>query len=242
MDAHSIPDEEYIRKCVDGLESGLGDNLGGIWKIQPGNNTWIAKSIAKAASHPLGVGDALYRIGGTAQEVDTVPFGAFRRDLIDKIGMFDETLLTNEDYEFNTRLRQSGGKVWMDPAIHSIYFARSNLRELAQQYWRYGYWKAQMLRRYPKTLRWRQLLPPLFVFTLISLGLFSLVWNLASLLLAIIVLLYIVVLFIAGIQMSIRNKDISMFIGVPLAVATIHLSYGAALLWGLAVKSKVKEP
>ena len=242
MDAHSIPDTEYIRKCVDGLESGLGDNIGGIWKIQPGNNTWIAKGIARAASHPLGVGDALYRIGGTAQEVDTVPFGAFRRELIDKIGMFDESLLTNEDYEFNTRLRQSGGKVWMDPAIHSIYFARSNLRGLAQQYWRYGYWKAQMLRRYPKTLRWRQLIPPLFVFTLISLGLFSLVWNLASLLLAIIVLLYIVVLFIAGIQMSIRNKDISMIIGVPLAVVTIHLSYGSALLWGLAVKSKVKEP
>ena len=242
MDAHSIPDKDYIKKCVDRLDKGLGDNIGGIWKIQPGANTWIAKAIAIAASHPLGVGDALYRIGGIAQEVDTVPFGAFRRELIDKIGMFDETLLTNEDYEFNTRVRQSGGKVWMDPSIHSVYFARSKFRELGQQYWRYGYWKAQMLRRYPKTLRWRQVLPPLFVLVLISLGLLSLVWNLSRWLLGIIVLLYMLIIFIVGIKMSIRNKDISMVIGVPLAIATIHLSWGTALLWGLVSKPKVKAP
>ena len=57
----------------------LGDNIGGTWKIQPGADTWIAKSIAFAASHPIGAGDARYRIGGVAQEVDTVPFGAFEK-------------------------------------------------------------------------------------------------------------------------------------------------------------------
>jgi len=239
MDAHSIPDRNYIKFCINGLEKGLGDNIGGIWKILPGGKTWIAKAIAVAVSHPLGVGDALYRIGGSAQEVDTVPFGAFRRELIDKIGMFDESLLTNEDYEFNTRVRQSGGKVWMDPSIRSVYFARSSLKELAHQYLRYGYWKAQMLRKYPQTLRWRQVLPPLFVFTLISLGLLSLVWYFASLVLVIIVLLYTTIIIILGIKMSINHKDISMTIGVPFAIATIHLSYGSALLWGLVVKPKV---
>jgi len=241
MDAHSIPDRDYIKYCIDGLDKGLGDNVGGIWKIEPGATTWIAKAIAVAASHRLGVGDALYRVGGTAQEVDTVPFGAFRRELIEKIGAFDETLLTNEDYEFNTRLRQSGGKVWLDPSIHSIYYARSNLKELSQQYWRYGYWKAQMLRRYPQTLRWRQILPPLFVLALISLGFLSLGWYFARWLLVIIVLLYTMVIMIVGIQMSFKHKDISLAIGVPLAIATIHLSWGTALLWGLVVKPKVKE-
>jgi glycosyltransferase involved in cell wall biosynthesis len=242
MDAHSIPDQDYIKNCVNGLEAGFGDNIGGIWKIHPGANTWIARAIALAAAHPLGVGDALYRIGGSAQEVDTVPFGAFHRKLIDKVGLFDETLLTNEDYEFNTRVRQSGGKVWMDPSIQSIYFARSNIKELAHQYWRYGYWKAQMLRRYPETLRWRQVLPPLFVFSLGGLALISLAWYLARWLLVIIVLLYIVVILITGIQMSFRNRDFSLSIGVPLAIATIHLSYGSALLWGLVVRPKVIEP
>jgi hypothetical protein len=241
MDAHSIPDPDYIKNCINGLDQGLGDNVGGMWKIQPGANTRIAKAIALAASHPLAVGDALYRIGGVAQQVDTVPFGAFRRELIDKVGMFDETLLTNEDYEFNVRVRQSGGKVWMDPSIHSAYFARSTLKELSRQYWRYGYWKAQMLRRYPKTLRWRQILPLLFVLALISLGLLSIGWYPSRWLLALIVILYVIVISVTGIRISLQHKDISLVIGVPLAIATIHLSWGTALLWGLVFKPRIAE-
>ena len=242
LDAHSIPNHDYIQKCVKGLEEGSGDNVGGLWKIQPGASTWIAKAIAIAASHPLGAGDALYRIGGAAQEVDTVPFGAFRKELINRIGMFDETLLTNEDYEFNVRLKLSGGRVWMDPSIYSMYFARSTLRDLSKQYWRYGYWKAQMLRKHPNTLRWRQILPPMFVVALLVLGFLSLGWNLARWLLAIIVILYIIVIFGIGIQMSLKHKSISLAIGLPLATATIHLSWGAAFLWGFLFKPNVNEP
>jgi len=241
IDAHSIPDRDYLRNCVLALDSNKGDNVGGMWIIQAGTSTWIAKAIALTASHPLAVGDARYRIGGVAQEVDTVPFGAFRRGLIQKIGLFDETLQTNEDYEFNVRIRQSGGKVWMDPSIRSIYFSRSTLKELSQQYWRYGYWKAQMLRRYPGTVRWRQVLPPLFVLSLLSLGLLSIVWNLARWLFIIIVILYTIIICIAGIQSSIKHRDISLVIGIPLAIATIHLSWGLAFLWGLVIKPGKNE-
>ncbi len=241
FDAHSIPDRDYIRNCVLALDSNKGDNVGGIWMIQAGSSTWMAKAIAIAASHPLAVGDARYRIGGVAQEVDTVPFGAFRRELIQKVGLFDETLLTNEDYEFNVRIRQSGGKVWMDPSIRSVYFSRSTLKELALQYWRYGYWKAQMLRRYPRTVRWRQVLPPLFVFSLLSLGLLSIVWSLTRWLFIIIVILYTIIIFIAGIQSSIKHRDISLVIGIPLAIATIHLSWGLAFLRGLVLKPGKNE-
>jgi len=242
LDAHSIPNRDYIQKCVKGLEEGSGDNIGGIWKIQSGASTWIAKAIALAASHPLAAGDARYRIGGAAQEVDTVPFGAFRKELITRIGKFDETLLTNEDYEFNVRLKQSGGRIWMDPSIYSIYYARSTLRALSKQYWRYGYWKAQMLRKYPKTLRWRQILPPMYVLALIGLGFLALGWNLARWLLAIIVILYTIVIFVIGIQMSLKHKSSSLAIGIPLATATIHLSWGAAFLWGLLIKPNLNEP
>jgi cellulose synthase/poly-beta-1,6-N-acetylglucosamine synthase-like glycosyltransferase len=236
FDAHSIPDRDYIRNCVLALDSGKGDNVGGIRMIQAGTSSWIAKAIAITASHPLAVGDARYRIGGVAQEVDTVPFGAFRRELIDKIGLYDETLLTNEDYEFNVRIRASGGKVWLDPTIRSIYYARSTLKELSRQYWRYGYWKAQMLRRYPGTVRWRQALPPLFVLSLLCLGLLSIVWNLACWLFTIIVILYTIIICMAGIQSSIKHREISLVIGIPLAIATIHLSWGLAFLWGLVIK------
>ena len=233
MDAHSIPAPDYIETCVKALQSGSGDNVGGVWQIRPGATTGLARAIAVAASHPLGVGDALYRIGSHAQEVDTVPFGAFSRGLVDRIGMFDETLLTNEDYEFNVRVRQSGGKIWLDPAIRSTYFARATLRELSNQYWRYGYWKAQMLLRHPKTLRWRQALPPLFVITLIGFGILSIGLPFVRWLLAVEVLVYTTVLLCIGIQMSIKNKDAALLLGVPIAIATMHLTWGTALLWGL---------
>jgi succinoglycan biosynthesis protein ExoA len=243
MDAHSIPDPEYVQKCVDGLEKGLGDNIGGIWKIHPGNSSWIARSIALAAAHPLGAGDARYRIGGVAQEVETVPFGAFHRDLFEHIGMFDETLLTNEDYELNTRIKRSGGKIWLDPTITSIYYARSTLRELAIQYWRYGYWKAQMLRRFPNTLRWRQAIPPIFVAALIALGILSIGFSIARWLFAIIVILYAIVILSIGIQMSLKFRNLSSLCGVPLALATIQITWGAAFLWGMVKKTKMStEP
>ena len=176
LDAHSAPAPDYVALCVDALNAGLGDNVGGVWDIRPGAEGWGASSIAAAAAHPLGVGDALYRHATQAQIVDTVPFGAFRRELIERIGLFDESLLANEDYEFNARIRQNGGTVWLNPAIRSIYFARPTFGALARQYFNYGFWKWQMLRRYPETLRWRQASPPLFVLSIIGLfflGFFS---------------------------------------------------------------------
>ena len=149
LDGHAVPTLEYVERCVRDLDAGLGENVGGVWEIHPARAGAIPRGIATAASHPLGVGDAHYRYTDRPQTVDTVPFFAFRRELIDRIGKFDESLLTNEDYEFNVRVRQSGGTVWLDPAIRSIYYARPTLSALARQYWRYGYWKGRMLLRYP---------------------------------------------------------------------------------------------
>jgi GT2 family glycosyltransferase len=233
LDAHSKPNPEYVARSVEALEAGKAENVGGVWDIQPGNERWIARSIAAAAGHPIGVGDARYRYTDQAGYVDTVPFGAFHRDLLDRIGMFDETLLTNEDYEFNTRVQQSGGRIWLDPGIRSAYMARDTLGALAKQYWRYGYWKVQMLRRYPETLRWRQALPPVFVAGLALLLLLSPYWKIAFWALLAIAGLYILILCLAGIQLALRKKDILMVPGVPLAIATMHFSWGTAFLWGL---------
>ncbi len=233
LDAHSIPNPDYVERCVNILRSGMGENVGGAWEIVPGGKSWIARSIAAAAAHPLGVGDARYRVGGSAQAVDTVPFGSFRRSLVDKIGFFDESLLTNEDYEFNVRIRQSGGTVWFDPSIRSIYYARAELGSLARQYFRYGYWKGRMLLRYPKTIRWRQLLPPLFVLSLIILLCMSLLWVAARFALVAMVGAYILVLLGAGAWLALKKGDLSLIIGFPMAVATMHLSWGSALLWSL---------
>jgi succinoglycan biosynthesis protein ExoA len=233
LDAHSMPYPDYVARCVQALEQGLGANVGGVWEIRPGASTWVADSIAAAAAHPLGVGDALYRLAPAAGAVDTVPFGAFRRSLIDKIGKYDETLLSNEDYEFNTRVRQSGGTVWLDPAIRSVYFSRSTFGALARQYWRYGFWKLRMLRRYPSTLRWRQALPPVFVLSLVGLFLLGLRLYPFLWLLGTEILIYLSVMLLAGIRAAQKRHKPLLVIGLPLAIATMHLSWGSGFLWSL---------
>jgi glycosyltransferase involved in cell wall biosynthesis len=232
LDAHSEPRSDYIERCVYALEAGLGDNVGGIWEIRPGGSGRLARAIAVAAAHPLGVGDAHYRVGGEAQAVDTVPFGAFRRSLIDEIGAFDETLLSNEDYEFNVRVSQAGATVWLDPAIRSVYYARASLPALARQYWRYGFWKVRMLLRYPHTFRWRQL-SGAFVLTWLGLGLLSIWFVFARWLLLAEGIIYLSALLIAGIQSARKEQDWALLLGVPLAIATMHFSWGTAFLWSL---------
>ena len=235
LDAHSVPAEDYVARSVAALEDGLGDNVGGLWDIQPGSDTWQARSIARAAAHPLGVGDARYRVGGSAQEVDTVPFGAFQRSLIERIGKFDETLLTNEDYEFNTRIRRAGGKIWFDPEIKSTYIARQNLRDLARQYWRYGFWKVKMLRRFPESFRWRQL-AGLFVISFPVLALLGIWFEWARWLLSFEIVVYLLALIVVGLQLAIRHRDLTLFWGVPLAIATMHFSWGTAFIWSMISK------
>src|SRR6188474_2924511 len=225
FDGHAKPYPDYVEKCITAHDQGRGENVGGVWEIRPGADTWIAKSIAVAAAHPLGVGDALYRHTKQAAEVDTVPFGSFRRTLIEKIGFFDESLLTNEDYEFNARIRKSGGRIWLDPSIRSVYFSRSTLLELLRQYWRYGFWKWRMLRRYPDTLRWRQALPPLFVLSLVVLVLFSIFASFARIVLAAELLLYFSILILAGLRAALQQGKTYLVWGLPLAIPAMHLAW-----------------
>jgi len=232
MDAHSFPHPNYIKYCLRDLEAGLGDNVGGVIQIKPANQRWVAQSIAVAAGHPLGVGDASYRIGSEAREVDTVAFGAYHTSLIDKIGGYDESLLVNEDYEFNVRVRKNGGKVWLDPDISASYVARSNFKDLAIQYWNYGYWKLIMLLRYPDTIRWRQL-SGFFVLSWIGLGFLGIWFLWARWLLFIEAFIYLSALIYAGTRAAIsKNKDFLVF-GLPLAIATMHFSWGSGFLWSL---------
>lgn len=233
MDAHSQPYPDYVQGCLSALDAGLGDNVGGVWEIKAGDEGWTARSIAAAAAHPLGAGDALYRSASAqASFVDTVPFGAFRRSLVEKVGMLDETLLSNEDYEFNARIRQAGGRIWLDPKIVSVYYARSTLPDLARQYWRYGYWKFRMLNRYPGTLRWRQALPPVFVASLV--GLTGLAWWLpARWLLVIELSVYVAVLLLAGAHAAFLRREMFLTVGIPLSIASMHLAWGGGFLWSM---------
>ena len=232
LDAHSIPQPDYVAQCLRVLRRPDIANAGGAWDIHPSADTWIARGIAAAAGHRLGAGDARYRTSGQPGAVETVPFGAYPRAWIERVGPYDETLLTNEDYEYNVRLRQAGGIIWFDPAIRSIYFARPTLGALARQYARYGFWKARMLRRYPGTLRLRQALPPAFVLATVGLGILAPALPPAGWLLGLQWALYAAAILAAGITEAWRRRDPTLAAGMPPALAVMHLAWGGAFWWG----------
>jgi glycosyltransferase involved in cell wall biosynthesis len=230
LDAHSIPQPNYVELCISVLKKTGAANVGGAWEIQASSEGWVARSIAAAASHPLGAGDARYRYKGDAGAVHTVPFGAFQRSWMDEVGTFNESLLTNEDYEYNYRLRTAGGKIWFDPMIQSVYFARKNLLELMYQYLRYGYWKARMLVQNPRSLRWRQALPAGFVFGLLFLSILALVLPNARILLSIYLGFYGAITIGFGLVEAFRNGDFLLVFGFPFSLWTMHLAWGSAFL------------
>jgi len=233
MDAHAIPAADYVERSVAALKEGLGDNVGGVIDVKPGAENWIGRAISVAVAHPLGVGDAKYRWANSAGEADTVAFGTYYKSKVDEIGYYNEELRINEDYEFNSRIRARGGKIWIDPKIRAVYFSRADLNGLAKQYFSYGFWKVKMLRKNPETLRWRQALPPLFVFGILMLLLLSGVLELARILLLICLGAYLLILLTASARVAVKRSDISLVPGIPLAIMTMHFCWGSGFLWSL---------
>lgn len=238
IDAHSIPDPDYIRIAVEDLEKKIAANVGGKWIIIPGGDTRKAVCISKAAAHPFGAGDAKYRYSDTPDFVDTVPYGAFYRTLFDQIGLFNENLLANEDYEFNTRIREAGLQIYFDPRIKTNYVARSTYSDLARQYWRYGYWKVKMLRSFPHTLRWRQAIPPIFVAGLLLLLILAFFIPFVAYLLGFIFITYLLVLIIGSFIFYKRKLDFLSLIEMPIAFIIIHFSWSFGFWYSLLFRMK----
>ncbi|MEY3680933.1 MAG: Poly-beta,6-N-acetyl-D-glucosamine synthase, partial [Actinomycetota bacterium] len=139
VDGHAVLPPGYITRAVSTLQRTGAVNVGGVQLAE--GTTPFEKAVALAMSSPFGMGGAKFHSGGAEGPVDTVYLGVFRRAAIEAVGLFDETLARNQDYELNIRLRKSGGTVWFDPALHVTYRPRPTLRALARQYAEYGAWK-----------------------------------------------------------------------------------------------------
>ena len=229
LDGHSRPQSDYVGRALDALRDTGAALVGGVWEIAPGEPTRIGEAIAHAVAHPIGAGDAAYRTARTIDsgrtEVDTVPFGCFRKTIWETLGGFDERLLANEDYEFNYRVRASGSAVVLDPGIRCTYFARSTLVDLASQYFRYGWWKAKMLRRHPRSLRWRQALPGALVPLSVGLAVAGLVWPASTLLLGGFALAYGATLSVAAVQVAGGQRRWNLVWPLMAAFAIVHGSW-----------------
>jgi hypothetical protein len=208
-------------------------------RIRPGADTAVALANAAAVSHPFGIGDAKYRTagaGGPAESllVDTVPFGVFRKELWERLGGYDEGLLTNEDYDFNYRVRRGGGGVLLDTSGYSTYFARPTYAALARQYFRYGLWKARMVRLHPRSVRPRQLAAPAFVLSLALLAPASAWVAPARWLLLAGLAAYALLALVSAAQLARREREPKLLAFAPVSFLLIHLAWGTGFLLGLA--------
>ena len=158
VDGQAVIPPGYLRRAIETLVESGADNVGGIQDAT--GTTTFERAVAAAMTSRFGVGNAAFHYGGEPGPTDTVYLGVFRRSALDRVGGFDESLIRNQDYELNWRIRDTGGVVWFDPSLRVRYRPRSSLRGLARQYFEYGVWKREVLRRHPRSTRLRQLVAP----------------------------------------------------------------------------------
>jgi glycosyltransferase involved in cell wall biosynthesis len=159
VDAHAEIPDNYLTLVVESLRESGAVNVGGIMGAE--GITLFEGAVAAAMRSPFGVGGSRFHIGGRAGYVDTVYLGAFIRQAVVDVGGFDERFVRAQDWELNYRLRQNGGKIYFDPRLHVTYRPRPNYRKLAKQYFEYGRWRRVIARKYPETINYRYLAPPL---------------------------------------------------------------------------------
>ena len=159
VDGHAELSPGYINRAVATMRRTGAVNVGGLQNAT--SVTAFEETVAAAMTSWVGTGGSRFHVGGVEGPVDTVYLGVFDRAAGDLVGWFDETLLRNQDYELNIRLRSAGGVVWFDPQLAVSYRPRGSLRALGRQYYEYGLWKATVARMHPGALKFRQIAPPM---------------------------------------------------------------------------------
>lgn len=227
VDARSRLGPGYLHQAVELLEETSADNVGGVQAAE--GTTPFSRAVALAMTSRFGVGDARFHTGGDPGPTDTVYLGVFRREALERVGGFDEILIRNQDYELNYRLRRSGGIVYFDPRLRVSYEPRSSWRALASQYFQYGTWKRVVVRRHPRSLRWRQAVPPLAVLA----NLFSLLLALGGERRALAVpLAYVGAALVATGALTSRTDRARTALWLPLVFTTMHHAWGIGFLIG----------
>jgi glycosyltransferase involved in cell wall biosynthesis len=167
LDCHSRYPADYLRRCAELSESTGAWNVGG--RLVPTGTTPTERAVACAMDSPFG------GIGWTRSAscgpvaTDTVTFGAFRPEAFEHAGLFDETLVRNQDDEFNLRLRRAGGEIMLDPEITVMYRPRGSIARVWRQYYEYGLWKVPVMLKHKRVLTIRSVAPLAFVLATVAL-------------------------------------------------------------------------
>jgi len=234
MDAHSRYPLDYAATLIEALDRLHADNTGGIAEALPANESDQAWAIAQVLSSALGVGNAMFRLGvEDEREVDTVPFGCFRRELFDRIGFFDEELVRNQDDEHNGRIIKAGGRIMLLPQVRIQYHGRDRISKLWRMYRQYGLFKPLVNIKLGAPATARQFAPPLFVLALFGLPLLALAFPFLFICWSAMVAVYVLVLIAVSVRIATAGSRISAFPWLLVGFLTVHVAYGVGYLQGI---------
>ena len=242
LDAHAEYPADYFVRCLQASETSKADNVGGGVETLCTDDTLQSRIVQALTTHRFGVGNSGFRVGAREGEADTVVFGCYRREVFEKIGLYDERLVRNQDYELNRRLRHAGGRIWFDPKIRARYYNRSSWSGLLRQAFVTGQWNPWMWYIAPYSLAWRHAIPMGFVAALLSALLLAAVApGLGMAGLALLLIPYFLLALLAAAQQARRYGTMVLPI-LPAAFFLYHTVYGSGGLWGVLLLAAGQAP
>jgi glycosyltransferase involved in cell wall biosynthesis len=222
VDGHGMLTPGYIATAVRLLDEQRAANVGGIMHAE-GENDW-ERAVAAAMTSRIGVGNAAFHTGGEAGPAETVYLGVFRREVLERMGGYNEEFLRAQDWELNYRIRQDGGLVWFTPELRVSYRPRPDVRALAKQYRDYGRWRRVVTRHHRGSVNLRYLAPPTALLACVA----GLVLGVAVHPVFLVVPGGYVVGILGGSLLEGRGLPAGARLRLPVALATMHMSWG----WG----------
>lgn len=234
LGSHAVYPRDYVSKCVRYLYEFDADNVGGVLQTRPRKSDAFGQAVTRALSHRFGVGNARFRTGTRAPEwVDTVFGGCYRREVFQRVGLFNEELVFSADMEFNRRLKRTGGRILLVPEIHATYFARQDFKSFLKHNLRNGFWVTypfKFVRHMP--ISWRHLVPLAFVGSLLLSTLLAPFVKPLLFAALFILLSYVSANLYVSWRIALAEKRHGLVWLLPVVFASIHFSYGLASLWG----------
>ncbi len=234
MDAHSTYQREYISRCVRYQDEYEAENSGGIAKIVPGADTWMARAITLGLASRFGSGNANVKVGVTKPTwSDSTAFGCFKKDLFERIGMYDEKLLSSSDLDVNQRIQAAGGRILVVPDVVVNYAADGDLQTLGRHVFADGVWVSYVMKFGKRAWSWRHWVPALFVVSLLAALAMAAVSRLFLWMGLGVGALYAAVDLAVSAQIAARERELRYAFLLPVVYAVRHLVFGAGTLFGL---------
>lgn len=235
LDGHALYPQNYFSKIVEWHQK-LPDawNVGGVCDTRVVNSNLVSEAIAKVMSDKFGVGNSTFRTGTDKDylQVDTVPFGAYKSFVFDKIGMYNEQLVRVQDIELNKRLKHAGGRIYLVPSIHCTYIPRDNYKAFYRNRYLTGYWviKTCFITKTTKNLGLRHFIPAMFVLSLVLPLILGIIWWPFFLITAAVALLYLGAMLCRSIMINDEKTNVWSLLK---AFCCIHFSYGLGSIMAL---------